>query len=49
MVYDEEGRLIFSIKGISCIFGASTDTTKLSDLVWQPRVTSAYVTLPRVF
>lgn len=45
LVYDEEGRLVFCIKGISCIFGASTDTTKLSDLVWQPRTASAYVVL----
>lgn len=43
MVYDAEGRLVFCIKGIACIFGASTDTTKLSDLVWQPRLASTCV------
>lgn len=43
MVYDEEGRMVFCIKGISCIFGASTDTTRLSDLIWQPRAATTYV------
>lgn len=43
LIYDEEGRLVFCIKSIACIFGASTDTTKLSDLVWQPRLASTCV------
>ena len=38
IVYDEEGRLLLFMKGISCIAGASTDTTCLSDLAWQSRI-----------
>jgi len=37
LVYDENGVLLLAIKAINIIFGASTDTTKLSELVWQSR------------
>ena len=37
LVYDEEGVLVLAMQNISCIFGASTDTTRLSELVWQSR------------
>lgn len=49
LVYDEEGVLVLAMKGIACIFGASTDTTRLSELVWQSRNATTDASLLEAF
>jgi len=49
LVYDEEGVLVLAMKSISCIFGASMDTTRLSELVWQSRNATADASLLKAF